>query len=98
MQVEVAQQADPGQMVDQLAVDVQHQIGHKCLGEGLLITDRDPDPGAAEATHAGQPDVELGLERVERGGRAVGVLQVSYDAAGAPICAALRATRTPTMT
>jgi hypothetical protein len=79
-------------------VDVQHQIGHGRLGEGLLRADRDPEPGLAEAAHPGQPDVELGLELVERGGRAVGVLPVSYDAAGAPKCAALRAASTPTMT
>jgi len=69
VQVEVAQQADLGQVVDQLGVDVQHQIGHGRLGEGLLRADRDPEPGLAEAAHPGQPDVELGRELVERGGR-----------------------------
>src|SRR5262249_52047635 len=44
------------------------------LGEGLLRADRDPQPGLAEAAHPGQPDVEPGLELVERGGRAAGVL------------------------
>lgn len=70
MQVEVAQQTDLGQVVDQLAVDVQHQIGHGHLGEGLLLTDWDPELGVAETAHPSQPDVKLGLELVERGDRA----------------------------
>jgi hypothetical protein len=98
VQVEVAQQADLGQVVDQLAVDVQHQIGHGRLGEGLLRADREPEPGLAEAAHPGQPDVELGLDLSSAVAALPAYSQVSYDAAGAPKCAALRAASTPTMT
>jgi predicted DNA-binding transcriptional regulator YafY len=67
VQEQVTQQAHLGQVVDQLAVDVQHQTGHRRVGVGLLRTDRNPQPGLAEAAHAGHPHVELGLELVERG-------------------------------
>ncbi|MGP3926323.1 hypothetical protein [Streptomyces sp. 8N616] len=85
-------------MVDQLAVDVQHQVGRRRLGEGLLRADRDPEPGLAEAAHpAGQTS-----SWASSWSSAVAALraysQVSYDAAGAPKCAALRAASTPATT
>ncbi|MDP9428482.1 MAG: hypothetical protein M3Q47_06200 [Actinomycetota bacterium] len=47
---------------------------------GLLLSqqrsihaDRDPEPGFAEAAPPTQPDVEMGLELLEPGGRAADV-------------------------
>jgi hypothetical protein len=98
VQIEVAQQTDLGQVMDQLAVDVQHQIGHGRLGEGLVLADRDPEPSFAEAAHPGQPDVELGFDWSSTVAALPAYSQLSYDAADAPKCAGLRAASTPTMT
>src|SRR6266516_4151513 len=54
--VQVAQQGDLGAVVQCLAVDVQHQRGHRVLGEGAFGGAARPgEPGIAEALDAGQP-------------------------------------------
>ncbi|HET6257958.1 MAG TPA: hypothetical protein VFE39_04830, partial [Pseudonocardia sp.] len=82
MQVVVAQQADLGQVVDQLAVDVQHQIGHGRVGEGLLRADRDPELGLAEAAHPASQTSSWASSWSSAVAALPAYSQVSYDAAG----------------
>src|SRR5690606_23986843 len=61
--VEVADQADLGQVVDQLPVDVQHQPRHGVLGEGPLgLAARAGEPGLAARLHPRLPSRVLRVE------------------------------------
>ena len=64
---EVAQQAHLGAVAEQLAIDVEHQVGERRLGERTLARPGRPDqPGLVEVAHAGPPVGVLPVEEGER--------------------------------
>lgn len=98
VRIQVAEKRDFRQVMDQLAVDVQHQIRHRQLRVRFLVADRDQQPLVAQVPTPASHTSSCALSWSSAAAALPAYSHESYDAGRAPKCDALRAASTPTMT